>query len=160
MALSFQNLNPQSRVWVFQADRFLTDSELSFIQEQLTGFLTVWASHGTPMKSAFYIKDACLVVVALDENIQAASGCSISALTDLFKAFDSKFNLSFFNRFSIAHKTGSKVTLSTVNDFKDLIKMGKVNAETLVYNNLVTVKNELDTHWEIPLKNSWQKRYL
>jgi len=41
-----------------------------------------------------------------------------------------------------------------------LIKMGKVNAETLVYNNLVTVKKELDTHWEIPLKNSWQKRYL
>lgn len=158
--VSFQELNPLSRVWVFQADRFLVDAELTFIQDQLTSFLSGWASHGSPMKSSFYIKEACLVVVALDENVQAASGCSISSLTTLFKDFDSKLNMSFFNRFSIAHKTGTKVTLSSVDDFKNLIQLAKVNAETLVYNNLITVKQELETHWEIPLKNSWQKRYL
>jgi hypothetical protein len=68
--------------------------------------------------------------------------------------------LSFFNRFSIAHKSGSSVLLSSVDEFKALIKQGKVTENTLVYNNLVSVKQDLATKWEVPLKNSWHKRYL
>ena len=160
MTVSLNKMSPLSRVWIFQSDRFLSIDERSHINEKLTSFLDGWAAHGAALNASFEIVNACAVVVVLDETKQTASGCSITSLTDLFKYFDTAFKLSFFNRFSIAHKSGSSVLLSSVDEFKALIKQGKVTENTFVYNNLVSVKQDLATKWEVPLKNSWHKRYL
>ena len=156
----FNEMSPLSRVWVFQSDRLLSAEEQVFIKSKLSSFVAAWASHGTPLHAAFTIKNNCSVVVAVDENIQEASGCSISSLTALFESFGTEFKLSFFDRFSIAYKSKSIVVLSSVKEFKELIKVGKVSKETLVYNNLISLKQDLESNWEIPLKLSWQKRYL
>ena len=160
MAVLFNDMNPLSRVWVFQATRVLTTDEQSFIDAKLSVFIADWATHGTPLHAAFAIKNNCSVIVSVDENIQAASGCSISSLTALFESFGSEFKLSFFDRFSIAHQSQRKVEISTVKEFKELISNGSVNADTIVYNNLIALKEDLSTKWELPLKESWQKRYL
>jgi hypothetical protein len=160
MAVSFTNMSPLSRVWVFQSNRFLTENEQTFISNKLSLFITNWATHGTPLKASFELKNNCSVIVAVDENIQAASGCSISSLTAQFESFGAEFKLSFFDRFSIAHLSNNEVVLSSVNEFKDLIKTGVVTSDTLVYNNLIALKEDLSCKWEIPLHDSWQKRYL
>jgi len=160
MAALFNEMSPLSRVWVFQSDRLLSAEEQVFIKSKLSSFVAAWATHGTPLHAAFTIKNNCSVVVAVDENIKEASGCSISSLTALFESFGTEFQLSFFDRFSIGHISNSSVVLSSVNEFKELIKVGTVTEDTLVYNNLIALKQDLDSNWEIPLKQSWQKRYL
>ena len=35
-----------------------------------------------------------------------------------------------------------------------MLETGKINDETIVFNNLVTTKQELETNWAIPLKDS------
>ena len=102
----------------------------------------------------------CFVVIAADEQKQAASGCSIDSFTALFKAFGTHYNLSFFDRFSIAHKLGDEVVISDLDDFKQLIGEGRITPDTLVFNNLIEQRQDLFTKWELPLKESWQKRYL
>lgn len=160
MAVLFNDMSPLSRVWVFQSNRLLSAEEQVFINSKLSSFVVAWATHGTPLHAAFTIINNCSVIVTVNENIQAASGCSISSLTALFESIGTEFKLSFFDRFSIAHKTNSTVVLSSVNEFKELIKVGKVTEDTLVYNNLIALKQDLESTWEIPLKQSWQKRYL
>ena len=41
-----------------------------------------------------------------------------------------------------------------------LIKEGKINADTLFFDNLVKDKDQFLRSWVKPLKDSWLKRYL
>ena len=99
----------------------------------------------------------CFVVIAADEQKQAASGCSIDSFTALFKAFGTQYNLSFFDRFSIAHKSNDEVIISNLDDFKQLIDDGYITQDTLVFNNLIERRQDLSTKWELPLKNLGKK---
>jgi hypothetical protein len=43
-------------------------------------------------------------------------------------------------------------------EFDELIKSGQISKETLVFNNLINKRHEMQTAWEIPLKDSWHSR--
>ena len=45
-------------------------------------------------------------------------------------------------------------------DFKEFAKANKITQETIVFNNMVTTKEELETQWEVTANNSWHKRFL
>lgn len=160
MWVNFDELPLQSRVWVFQSNRIMSPSEQSSIDAAVKQFVQEWSTHGVHMLASHVLFHNCFVVIAADEQKQAASGCSIDSFTALFKAFGTQYNLSFFDRFSIAHKLEDKVVISKLDDFKQLINDGHITQDTLVFNNLINRRQDLFTKWELPLKESWQKRYL
>ena len=141
MWVNFDELPLQSRVWVFQSNRIMSPSEQSSIDAAVKQFVQKWSTHGVQMLASNVLYHNCFVVIAADEQKQAASGCSIDSFTALFKAFGTQYNLSFFDRFSIAHKLGDEVLISNLDDFKQLIDDGHITQDTLVFNNLI---NELD----------------
>ena len=160
MWVNFDELPLQSRVWVFQSNRIMTPSEQSSIDGDVKHFVQKWSTHGVQMLASHVLFHNCFVVIAADEQKQAASGCSIDSFTALFKAFGTQYNLSFFDRFSIAHRSNDEVIISKIDDFKQLIDDGYITQDTLVFNNLIERRQDLSTKWELPLKESWQKRYL
>ena len=160
MWVNFDELPLQSRVWVFQSNRIMSPDEQSSIDDALKQFVQKWSTHGVQMLASHVLYHNCFVVIAANEQKQAASGCSIDSFTALFKAFGTQYNLSFFDRFSIAHKSEDDVLISNLDDFKQLIDDGLITPYTLVFNNLIEQRQDLSTKWELPLKESWQKRYL
>ena len=160
MWVNFDELPLQSRVWVFQSNRIMSPSEQSSIDAAVKQFVQEWSTHGVHMLASHVLFHNCFIVIAADEQKQAASGCSIDSFTALFKAFGTQYNLSFFDRFSIAHKSNDEVVISRINDFKQLVDDGRITEDTLVFNNLIEQRQDLSTKWELPLKESWQKRYL
>ena len=160
MWVNFDELPLQSRVWVFQSNRKMSPDEQSAIDDAVKHFVQNWSTHGLQMLASHVLYHNCFVIIAADEQKQAASGCSIDSFTALFKAFGTQYNLSFFDRFSIAHKSDDEVVISKIDDFKQLIDDGHITQDTFVYNNLIERRQDLFTKWEIPLKESWQKRYL
>ena len=66
----------------------------------------------------------------------------------------------FFDRFSIAYRFNDEVVISKLDDFIQLIVNGSINQDTIVFNNLIDRRQDIFTKWELPLKESWQKRYL
>ena len=160
MWVDFDDLSLESRVWVFQSNRFLAAEEQDSIDAHLKSYIEQWSTHGAQMHASHLLLHYCFVVIAADEQKQAASGCSIDSFTALFKKFGEQYNLSFFDRFSVAHKSNSEVVVSALDDFKMLINEGLVTENTIVFNNLIALKEELLNKWELPLKESWQKRYL
>ena len=160
MWVNFDDLPLQSRVWVFQSNRMMSPDEQSSIDDAVKHFVQKWSTHGVQMLASHILYHNCFVVIAADEQKQAASGCSIDSFTALFKAFGTQYNLSFFDRFSIAHRSNDEVIISKIDDFKQLIDDGYITQDTLVFNNLIERRQDLSTKWELPLKESWQKRYL
>ena len=160
MWVNFDELPLQSRIWVFQSNRIMSPSEQSSIDVAVKQFVQKWSTHGVKMLASHVLYHNCFVVIAADEQKQVASGCSIDSFTALFKAIGTQYNLSFFDRFSIAHKSEDGVVISKLDDFKQLIGDGRITQDTLVFNNLVEKRQDLFKKWELPLKESWQKRYL
>ena len=74
------------------------------------------------------------------------------------KSLEKEFNISLFDRFNIAYRDGDTIRSVGRFEFEDLIKQGKVDTETIVFNNLVPTLKDLDNQWEVPFKNSWHKQ--
>jgi len=53
-----------------------------------------------------------------------------------------------------------KVVTLDQHGFKDSYASGKINDETLVFDNLVKTKDQFLTQWLLPLKDSWHRRFV
>ena len=47
-----------------------------------------------------------------------------------------------------------------VNEFEKLFSQGILHDNSIVFNNLIITKKELESNWEIPLKDSWHKNLV
>jgi hypothetical protein len=105
-------------VWVYQANRPFSASETQAIENYLTPALTQWAAHGAGLNASFEIRFQQVIVIAVDETINAASGCSIDASTRWFKEMGAALGIDFFDR-STAIVEGDEVTLLPLTALKN-----------------------------------------
>jgi hypothetical protein len=154
-------LAPHSRVWIYQANRFLTEAEQLSIEKAMQEFVPKWASHGNELYGDFALSDSLFLVVGADEQKSPTSGCSIDSLNRHIQQIGQQLNVDFFNRLQIAYvDAGGQLKLLPMSDFKVMIKNNVVTADTPVFNNLVLNKAELDSGWRTTIGSSWHKNLL
>jgi hypothetical protein len=150
------NIAGHSRVWIFQADRFLTESEVELITKEMSPFLQKWAAHGNTLYGDFKVENNLFLIVGADEAKSPTSGCSIDALTHKIKAIGAALKIDFFNRLAIAYENeASQVELITMQEFKQKIADNKITTDTIVFNNLINTNADLVDNWRTTVKNSW-----
>lgn len=149
------NLAPSSRVWVYQANRFLNEAEVKKMHSDLHEFLNDWNAHGAKLSADAALVYDRFVVLMVDESQALASGCSIDKSVALVKSWETAFGLDFFDRMQILYKEGNKIKEDRMHDFWAKRKALLVNDDTIVFNNLVKNKAEFETLWEVPFKESW-----
>ncbi len=155
------NLAPHSRLWIFQADRFLNSEEFAKVNAELKDFMQGWASHGNELYGDFSIQNDLFVMVGADESKSPTSGCSIDALTRKIKELGADLNIDFFNRLNIAYEEPStEIKLVSMLEFKNLMSSDTVTRQTTVYNNLVETVADLDENWRTTVGQSWHKNLL
>ena len=93
MYIPFEEMSPNSRVWIYQADRQLSNQEVSLIEDSSKQFLSEWAAHGNALKSSFSVFHDKFLVISVDENYNSASGCSIDASVGLVRKLESELKL-------------------------------------------------------------------
>lgn len=160
MLVPFESLADHSRLWIYQADRKLTSDEVRIISDRLSTFTTSWSAHGVPLKASFDLRFDQIIVVAADERVHEASGCSIDDSVRAVKGIAQELNLDLFDRTSIAFLEGDQVRLIKLANLKTSLEAGEWNAESTFINNLVSTKRELAKSWLVPAGSSWLKRYL
>lgn len=79
MYIPFNQLPTHARIWIYQSDRALTDSEVDALKPVLTQFVTEWTSHGQTLQASAEIFHNRFLVIANDEDVNSPSGCSIDA---------------------------------------------------------------------------------
>jgi hypothetical protein len=144
-----------SRVWIYQADRKLSDIEAQQLQQQLNSFTQTWTAHNNELKAGAEIRYNRFILLVVDESQAGASGCSIDKSVNFMKQVEQQYNINLFDRFNLAYRDGEEVLSAPRAQFEELIKQGAINQDTIVFNNLVQTLAELNTKWEVPFKNSW-----
>ncbi|MFA6086595.1 ABC transporter ATPase [Mucilaginibacter sp.] len=145
----------QSRVWVYQSDRKLTADEVVQIQMHLDNFTRSWTAHNNQLKAKAEIRYNRFLVLIVDETQAGASGCSIDKSVNFMKQLEQEFGINLFDRFNLAYRDGEEIISVPRHQFEELLKSGKINTETIVFNNLAQNVAELETKWEVPFKDSW-----
>lgn len=155
------NLAAHSRLWIFQADRFMTETEVATINASLKEFVQGWASHGNELYGDFKVENELFILVAADESKSPTSGCSIDALTRKIKELGEQLNIDFFNRLNIAYEEPStEIKVISMLEFKNLMSSDTITRQTTVYNNLVETVADLDSNWRTTVGESWHKNLL
>jgi len=150
--------SPASRIWIYQSDREFTEAETVKLQPQLNQFAQSWTAHNQQLKAAAQIIFNRFIVLLVDEREAGASGCSIDKSVRFIKDVESEFNINLFDRFNTAYFEEDQIKTANREAFENLLREGKVNAETIVFNNMVSTLADLQNNWQIPLKNSWHNR--
>ena len=151
------NLNMESRVWVYQSNRPFTDAEAQAISERVKEFVGRWTSHKIGVEGdggLFYNR---FILLMADESAVKVGGCSIDSSVHFIKALEKEFNTSFFDRWNIAYKKDNEVQSCNRSELENLENAGIITDDTIVFNNLITTKQQLLNEWEVPFKQSWLK---
>jgi hypothetical protein len=152
------NFSENSRIWIYQSDRELNDTEVTAIERILGGFIADWTAHNNKLLATSIIKYNRFIILVVDESQAGASGCSIDKSVKVMKELEQQFNINLFDRFNIAYRDGSTIKSANRNEFEELIKQGAINADSVVFNNLVNNIAELNAKWEVPFRESWHNQ--
>lgn len=160
MLVPFTNLPDSARVWVYQANRSFTAEELAEIKNRLDDFINQWTAHGAELKGSYDIKYKRFITLALDQEVNAASGCSIDASVHFIQQLEKDYNVDLLDKMNVSYKQGEFVAYKSLTDFRKMAKNKSVSPNTIVFNNLVNNKAEYLSDWEVPASESWHKRFL
>lgn len=158
--LSHITLPPHSRVWVYQADRKLTAPEQGLILTKGKEFTSTWAAHGHDLMAELYIVLDHFIVIALDEQVEAASGCSIDKSMKFILDLQKELGINFTNRLISALFIDGSVRLFTYAEAKEALEKGTISGASLVFDNTLTNLNTLKISWLRPLQDTWLKKLL
>ena len=154
------NFSPDSRIWIYQASRVFTLSEVLEIEELLNSFSAAWLSHGTAVKGAGYLFFGQFIILMADEKATGVSGCSTDSSVRLIRDIEQKFDVNMFDRNTLAFLVKDKIQLLPLTQLQYALENDFINGETLYFNNLVQSKEELETKWMVPVSQSWLKSRL
>ena len=153
-------LSEDSRVWIYQAVRPFSEEEIKTIQAKTSGFVQSWTSHNKQVNADFEIRYNRFIILMLDESHVTAGGCSIDSSVHFIQSLEKEFGNKLTDRMNFAYKHDSRVESVSKMEFEKLLSQGRINDHTIVFNNLIGTKKELDTNWEIPFSKSWHKQYF
>ena len=160
MYVPFENLPPESKVWIYQSNRKFTEEEWSAIETDLKTFVDSWAAHGTSLEASFQLKYNRFIILAVNQEVQNTTGCSIDSSVQFIQSLEQKYEVDLLDKMNVTFKLGEHVAHKTLIDFKKMAKDKAVTENTIVFNNLVNTIEDWNDNWEVPAGDSWHSRFF
>lgn len=160
MYIPFDNLPEDSKIWIYQSNRKFSDEEFKEIETDLKSFLESWSSHGTSLASSYQLKYNRFIILAVNQEVQAATGCSIDSSVAFIQGLEQKYNVDLLDKMNVTFKNGEFIAHKSLLEFKKMAKEKAVTENTIVFNNLVNTIQEFNESWEVPVLDSWHSRFF
>lgn len=160
MYVPFESLPEESKIWIYQSNRKFSDDEMTEIEMALQVFLQNWAAHGTSLESSYQLKYNRFIILAVNQEIQNATGCSIDASVAFIQSLEKKYNVDLLDKMNVTFKLGEHIAHKPLIDFKKMVKDKAVTENTIVFNNLINTIEEFNESWEVPALDSWHSRFF
>jgi hypothetical protein len=160
MLVDFDTLPEESRVWIYQSNRSFSDEELIQLKEQLNRFIEAWTAHGKDLEAGYKIVYKRFIVLALNQNLNSATGCSIDSSVRFIQELEQQYNVNLMDKMNVSYKQGEFIAYKPLIDFKKMAQEKAVSKNTIVFNNLVNTIAEFNENWEVPASESWHSRFI
>ncbi len=160
MLVSFEKLDPQSKIWIYQSSKKLNEEEKDYIIEKTKIFLVDWTAHGNTLESSIKISYDQFIIIGVSEATNEASGCSIDKSVNHVRELEKALNINLLERSKVAIKESMTIKLVEFSEIKSMVSQGVITSDTEIFNNAIVSKDELESNWLLKAKKSWIKRYF
>jgi hypothetical protein len=159
--IAFDDLPDHGRLWVFPASRELAPAESSTLLAWVDAYLDEWAAHGAALRSGRELRAAYFLLVGVDEDVEAPSGCSIDALVSRLRELGGTLGVTLIDHASVWYRDGDDAEIQRVSrpEFRRLVREGSVGPDTVVFDTTLTRLSEVrDGRLEVPARDAWHAR--
>ena len=152
----FNSLPDSARVWVYGADKPLDESSTSVLLDETDKFLSQWKAHGTDLVSARDWSEDRFLTIAVDQEREGASGCSIDVLFRTLKSLEQQLGAKLVTSGLVYFRgRDGQVRAVTRDEFSELAVGGEIDGTTEVFDLTVTSLREWRARFRAKAENSW-----
>ena len=155
MNIPFDEMPTTSRVWVYAANRKLTEVEQLEITQKGQSFVSSWTAHQQQLRASFTILHNVFIVISVDEQVNDVSGCGIDKSIHFMQELEAAYELNLFNRLQVELWVNNDVLLTNKQKTAVMLQEGTVNDQTKLFNKTVTTKAAFLSEFLISLGGSW-----
>ena len=152
-----KSLPDSAKVWIYQSNKKLNESEKKTICDRLTSFTESWMVHGEELRASFDLVYDQFVVLAADD---VASGCSIDSSVKVMRQIADELEIDFFDRKTIAFLMDNEIRTIPLGALKNAIADNQLKPDTPVFNNAISTLGEFRENWPAPVRSTWVSRYF
>lgn len=153
---NFESLPDSARVWVYGSDRDLDEKAAKRLLAETDGFLAQWQAHGVDLTSARDWSDDRFLTIAVDQEQEGASGCSIDVLFRALKALDQELGTRLVTSGLVYFRgRDGKIRAVTRGEFTEGSSKGEVDGDTQVFDLSVTTLGEWRGRFRSRASDSW-----
>ena len=91
-------------------------------KKDLIAFLENWTSHGQHLEASFVTKYNRFIIIAVNQEVQPATGCSIDASVQFIQNLEQKYGVDLLDKMNVTFKMGEHVAFKPLIEFKKLAK--------------------------------------
>ena len=156
--IPFDQLPDGARLWIFAADRELSAAEADMLLREMQAFVSTWTAHGMPVTGSCMMQYNRFLFIAADES-RLPSGCSTDEMTRRVRVLGESYGTEFLGMPRVQYRAGDGIASVPRSEFDSLASGGSVGADTIVFNNTLTVLGDYRSgKWELPAEASWHKQ--
>jgi len=147
-------------LWIYVADRALSNEEQTRLLERLQPFFAQWTAHGHRVRGeALILHDRFLLVAGFVPDGEL-SGCGIDASIQAIKEAFAALPTGFLPALDVLFRDGDGVIRSVPRPvFRRLVRSGAVTAATTIFDpSITTVKALREGGFEKPAGRSWHAK--
>lgn len=149
-----------ARVWVYKCAQAFSPEQRKGIMDRGRAFTASWAAHGAALDACVDVLHDRFVIVAVDEQQAMASGCSIDKSVRFVQDMEQELDIKLTDRMVVLYEKEGIVRACRVPEVEGLLKSGELTADTIVFDDLVNTKADLDARFRNPLRSTWMARFL
>lgn len=146
MLVPFEELSNDARIWIFQSNRLMSDAEQLQLINSTQQFVNEWTAHNQTLKASCVIMHNYFLIIAVDENFNQASGCSIDKAFRHVTQMGDAMKINFFDRLKVAAMHNNEIQLFPYFDIKS--KPDEF-ADYKFFKNAIENKLQLNSGWMV-----------
>ena len=154
--IPFDQLPDSSRLWIFAADRALSDAESEMLEREMQGFCNSWVAHESPVTGNAEMMYNQFLLVAADDHT-FPSGCSTDEMFRRVRILGESYGVEFFGMPRVQYRDNNSIRSVGRFEFGDIAK--HLSADTKVFDNTLTTLGDFRLgKWEVPAGISWHAK--
>jgi len=160
MIVDFKEVPNWCKLWIFPSSRKFYPQEIEGLKERIEEFLNNWTNEGQSLNCAYKLKYDRFIIITVDNSEISLTLKAHDSLTALILELEKIYDVVLLDKINVCYKQGEFVQYKDLKEFKKMIKNKGVSKKTIVFDNMITAKEELKNDWEINIMDSWLGRSL
>ena len=160
MFIEYENVSSEAKVWIYPSNRKFYPKEIEDVTQKIQSFIDGWKNDDEEFTASFQFLYNRFVIFFADDKNESLTTSDINEQVHFILALQQDYEIELLDKMNVCFKQGEHVQYKDLKEFKKLIKSRAVSEKTILFDNLVTTKEEFENYWEVPISESWYNRFL